>query len=298
MQGTDTLPTVPTVPTVQATDKLPPLPTFDLWRFPSTLPHAEVVQLSAPPTQQLQTWHFGFEGPWNLVSAPLQRLTLFFEVPLAKKRDAEGSLVPAPPNKTISQLLELICTDEMCESQPSWLERRTDVEGTAFLAFTDPDDDGVLCSSMPGELVTEKNMRALAHGVHRAERVRVELLRLVTLAPSEIDKVIAELRALATDEQTHMLVLRVRAGLVADKMTKTDFIQLTNRLWMHYTKQFGCHFAGSVKADFLGLTHKMWISFMNRHVCDAGCKFVKGPEGGEPTDQQWDTLTSLCMAFM
>ena len=59
-------------------------------------------------------------------------------------------LVPAPRNEPISSLLEAICTDEMCETNPAWAQRRKGLSGVCFAAFTDPHDEGVWCEDMPG----------------------------------------------------------------------------------------------------------------------------------------------------
>lgn len=170
-------------------------PAVYLWKFSTDI---TAVLVQTPPDVDallgedridacsLDAWHFDFEGPWLgesaplgprlAASAPLQRLTIFFGDPPNMVEEG-GALVPAPRNEAVSSLLEAICTDEMCETNPAWAQRRKGLSGVCFAAFTDRDDEGVWCEDMPGPPVLARTVRILAHGVHRAERVRVETLR-------------------------------------------------------------------------------------------------------------------------
>jgi len=171
---------------MQAADTLPTAPKFTVWKVATG--GISAVQLAASPdidellseqnldTHFVKAFHFDFEGPWKAESAPLQRLTVFFADP-PNAVEVDGVLVPAPANGPMTQLLEAICTDEMCATNPAWLERRKGLSGVCFVAFTDPDDEGVWCNHLPEAPILEKTVRHLVLGVHRAERVRVELLR-------------------------------------------------------------------------------------------------------------------------
>ena len=171
---------------MQATDTMPTAQKFTVWKVTTT--GISAVQLAASQninellseqnldTHFVKAFHFDFEGPWKTESSPLQRLTVFFANP-PREVEVNGVLVPAPANEPMTKLLEAICTDEMCATNPAWLERRKGLLGVCFVAFTDPDDEGVWCNHLPEAPILERTVRHIVLSVHRAERVRVELLR-------------------------------------------------------------------------------------------------------------------------